>query len=106
MSRVSLNRRIERLRDFFVPPTSRAWRIERLGDGERERFLRWQEECAGITSGYENTPGAAYAAMIEGNLHLPVLERSLRYTMWPEYGAIDAEADPRRAWEMLLEGRS
>ena len=78
-------------------------RLEKLSEAERTSFRVWQGNCRATFSQHESTPGAAYGAMIEGELMLPVLPRRLRYAVWPELERIEAEP-PDRGYRMMLEG--
>ena len=104
MSRISINRRIERLKNHLIPPGSIEARLEKLSQAECALFSVWRGNCHAIFSRHENSPGAAYAAMIEGELMLPELPRWLRYAVWPELERIEAEPIPARAYQMMLEG--
>lgn len=104
MSRVSIWRRIERLRDHLLPPGSLEHRLESLSAAEREAFKSCERASADIISRAETEPGEAYRKFIEGELILPHLPRAIELRLWPGMAAVYAESDPARAYQLMLEG--
>ena len=86
MSRVSLGRRIDRLRDTILPPGSLAWRVDRLDDDLAALHRTWHKDVSDIISRAQNEggPGAAYAALLDGKLDLPTMPRSVEQALWPD----------------------
>lgn len=103
MSRVSLGRRIDRIRDYLLPPGSLAWRIEQLSDADRAAWQISQERSAAIISRFEN-PGDAYAEYLSDPSLLLPIPPALDHALHPELAAIRAESDAAEAYRLMLEG--
>lgn len=79
MSRVSINRRLEALREAAERIDPRALAVHRLSPALRLRYENWRAECQRLHSEAEREggPGASYAAMIEGTLTMPAPPRAV-----------------------------
>lgn len=78
--RVSLNRRLEAIRDAAQRIDPRAAAVHEMQPATRLRYDNWRAECDAMLkgAGREGGPGAAYEAMIEGRLELPLPPRAVR----------------------------
>jgi hypothetical protein len=86
VSRVSLQRRLDAIRNALLPAGSIERRISDLPDRERGWHDAWRNECAALINSAENEgdPGTAYGRYISGSLRLPQLEpASLRAKIFP-----------------------
>lgn len=88
MSRVSLSRRMDRLRDAVLPPGSMEWRIERLPDDLKRAHLIWQENTAAITLRLKNFGANPYEALLAGANITPPMPTALEAALWPD-GRLD-----------------
>lgn len=88
MSRVSLNRRLEAIRDAAQRIDPRAAAVHHMRPATRLRYDNWRAECDAMLkeAASEGGPGAAYEAMIEGRLELPCPPRAVREALAIEDG--------------------
>lgn len=95
MSRVSLNRRLEAIREAAQRIDPRASAVHHMQPATRLRYDNRRAECDAMLkeAGQEGGPGAAYEAMIEGRLELPRPPRAVREAL----GIVDAPLIPRSA---------
>lgn len=103
MSRVSLNRRIDRLRALLNPRGCLDWRVDQLSDDDRAAWRFHVERTGAIILRAKNRGENAYATWLADPLALPSMPRSLRHALWPELAKVDAERNPSVAYSMLLE---
>lgn len=114
MSRISLSKRLNAIRDALLPPGSFAYRVHHLPPHERGLFDAWREDCARIIAAAqaEGGPGEAYRRIIDseplisGNLALglPQCPSSVARLIFPSLAAPSSDDDPRQRWEMMLKG--
>jgi hypothetical protein len=76
MSRVSLQRRLDAIRNALLPAGSTQRRVNDLPDRERGWYDAWRDECAELINAaeLEGGPGSAYGRLISGSLRLPQLQ--------------------------------
>ena len=86
MSRVSISRRLERIRDHLLVPYSLEWRVDRLPDDLQDAYRQWQEGNEAIIFSAEKQPGDAYAALINGKLVVPPLPMAVQKVLFPTSG--------------------
>ena len=84
MSRVSIERRMERLRETVLPPGSLEWRIDRLSDDLARRYQSWCERCAEINSQQKKLGLNSYEMMIGGYHITPPMPIDIERALWPE----------------------
>ena len=84
MSRVSISRRLERIRDHLLVPYSLEWRVDRLPDNLQDAYRLWQERNEAIIFRAEKQPGDAYAALINGELKLQLLPIAIEQALFPK----------------------
>jgi len=102
MSRISLDRRIERLRDYYLQPGSLEHRAYHLPENLRDSYQSWRKERVAIISRAEKQPGDAYAALINGKLNLPPTPRAVQLALFPNNGKIYDNV--YEAYQAMLEG--
>ena len=109
MSRVSIERRMERVRDAVLPPNSLAWRIDRLPDELKQLHQLWREHCTAINSQTEKQGGNRYEQLLEGHDVTPPMPNAVHRALWPRgEGRRDITRDmtvdeAARAYELMLE---
>lgn len=109
MSRVSIERRMERLRDAVLPPNSLAWRIDRLPDELKQLHQLWREHCTAINSQNEKNARNRYEQLLAGHDVTPPMPIAVHRTLWPSgEGRRDITQDltvdeAARVYELLLE---
>lgn len=86
MSRVSISRRLERIRDHLLVPYSLEWRVDRLPDNLQDAYRLWQERNEAIIFRAEKQPGDAYAALINGELEFPLLPMTVQNALFLDSG--------------------
>ena len=104
MSRISINRRIERLRDFFLPPGTLEHALENLKDDMRAQYQTWRVRADAIVFRHETEPGAAFAAMLDDPLLLSPMPRALELALFPYMAAVRFNLEPAHAYQLMLEG--
>jgi hypothetical protein len=83
--RVSINRRIERIRDHYLPPGSLEWRIDRLPPNLKQAWRLWTERCAAIISAHEKYDGRCrYELLCDGFTITPPMPRAVHAALWPD----------------------
>ena len=88
MSRVSISRRLERIRDHLLVPYSLEWRVDRLPNALQDAYRQWQESNEAIISRAEKQPGDAYAALINGKLQFYPLPMTVQKVLFPTSGQV------------------
>ncbi len=83
MSRVSIERRMDRVRDAVLPPGSLAWRIDRLPDHLNRAYQMWRERCDAIILAHEKRGGNLYEAMLAGEQLTPPMPTAVERELWP-----------------------
>ena len=69
MSRISISRRLDRIRDILLPPGTMAWRVSRLDDEMAEQYRLHRERVDRINLSAKNDdPGELYRRLIDGEL--------------------------------------
>ena len=86
MSRVSISRRLERIRDHLLVPYSLEWRVDRLPKTLQDAYRQWEESNEAIISCAEKQPGDAYAALINGELQFYPLPMAVQKVLFPTGG--------------------
>ena len=81
--RVSLNRRLDRIRDHLLPPNSLAWRIDRLPDELKQLHQLWRERCTAINSQNEKNGRNRYEMLLKGKDDAPQMPIAIYRTLWP-----------------------
>jgi len=84
MSRVSIERRMERARDVLLPPGSLEWRIDRLPDDLKRAHRTWSERCAAITSASEKRGYNIYELLLAGDDITPPMPFAVHHALWPD----------------------
>lgn len=107
MTRQSLKNRLDRIRDYLLPPGSMEWRVARLPPHLVESHTIWRERCAAIAEGYSD--GALYEAMLDGRDPQPPIPFAVERTLYPEGRCIHLPADATleqaaAAYQAMLEG--
>lgn len=105
MSRVSIARRITRIREHHRPRGSIEGRVDRLSDEHKAIYQIWSERCARIISSYENhRDGFYYESLVAGTLRdQPELPPEIVEALFPEYqwGIIRGD-DPVAGYDAML----
>lgn len=84
MSRVSINRRLDRIREVLLPPGSLEWRIDRLPENLKQAHLLWRERCDAITfTSEKHGDGALYEMMLAGDDVTPPMPFAVERALWP-----------------------
>ena len=110
--RVSLNRRLDRIRDHLLPPNSLAWRIDRLPDHLKREYLLFRKRCDALNSQNEKNGRNRYEQLLKGNDNTPPMPIAVYQALWPDgegrsqitVGMPVSEA--AQLYESLLEGKS
>ena len=108
MSRVSINRRLERLRDFLLPPGSLEWRIDRLPDHLKRAHSLWREKGEAINLASKKRGENLYANLLDGCDDAP-MPSALQRALFPDgMGGIKITTemtahDAASAWTAMLE---
>jgi hypothetical protein len=84
MSRISIERRIERLRDTILPPGSYEWRLEHLPDNLKRMHQAWRERCDAITSRHKKQGLNSYELLLAGNDDPPKMPAAVFVALWPD----------------------
>ena len=109
MSRVSIERRMERLRDAVLPPNSMAWRIDRLPDHLKREYLLFRNRCDALISKNEKQGGNRYEQLLAGHDVPPPMPIAVHRALWPSgEGRRDITrdmtvAEAARVYELMLE---
>ena len=109
MSRVSIERRMERVRDAVLPPNSLAWRIDRLPAELKQLHQLWREHCAAINSQNEKQGGNRYEQLLAGHDVTPQMPIAVHRALWPDdegraqITANMSVADAALMYEQMLE---
>ena len=82
--RVSLNRRLDRIRDHLLPPNSMAWRIDRLPDHLKREHLMWRKRCDALNSQNKKQGGNRYEQLLKGNDNRPPMPIAVYRALWPD----------------------
>jgi hypothetical protein len=98
VARVSLNRRLERLKDHLVPPGSLEHALDNLSDDQRLQYQIWLSKADAINLQGENL----YAAMLSDPLSFQRTSSAL-YALFPYFRDVDNEPDPERAYQIMLQ---
>lgn len=101
--RVSLNRRIDRIRDFLLVPGSLVWRLERLSDAERVAYAVWAARCDRVNLAVKNRGGNLYGEILADPHMATPMPRALERALFPYMTKVRAEPDARLAWNLMLE---
>ena len=112
MSRVSIERRMERVRDAVLPPHSFEWRLDRLPDNLKQLYQLWRKRCDVLISENENNGINRYEQLLNGNDNRPPMPIAVYQALWPDgegrsqitVGMPVSEA--AQLYESLLEGKS
>ncbi len=110
MSRVSLNRRLDRIRDALLPVGSLAWRIDRLSADLKRAHQLWGKRCDDIILRNQKRGGGnLYEMLLAGDYIMPPMPMDVERALWPEgqskyaikVGMTDVEAS--QIWTAFLE---
>lgn len=82
--RVSLNRRLDRIRDHLLPPNSMAWRIDRLPDHLKREYLVWRKRCDALNSENKKQGGNRYEMLLKRNDNTPPMPIAVNRALWPD----------------------
>ena len=82
MSRVSIERRMERVRDAVLPPHSFEWRLDRLPDDLKQAWQSWRRECDSINCASEKNGINRYEQLLKGNDNRPRMPRAVYLALW------------------------
>ena len=88
MSRVSIARRIERIRAHYRPTSSLEGRADRLTPEHRAAYDQWRSTMDAIILSYENhEPGFYFENLVNGTLARgqPELPAEIHEALFPEY---------------------
>lgn len=88
--RVSLNRRLDRIREHLLPAGSLAWRIDRLSPELKRAYQIWHEKADAIKFEYKKQGLNSYEALLRGECLGPPMPRDLRSALWPDGEGIRA----------------
>ena len=91
MSRVSLSRRLQRIKDHFLRPGSLEYALENLPAEMRALYQLWRQKADELNSRFENHQISAFAAFLEYPTILPRMPSTLQYAMFPYLKRVDAE---------------
>ena len=112
MSRVSIERRIQRVRDAVLPPNSFEWRLDRLSADLKQLYQLWRERCTVINSQNEKNGINRYERLLAGHDVTPPLPIAVYRALWPDgegRGEITIRmsvADAAACYERVLERES
>ena len=113
MSRVSIERRIQRVRDAVLPPHSFEWRLDRLPDDLKLAWQSWRRECDSITCASEKNEINRYEQLLNGNDNNPPMPIAVYLALWPDGEGrsqitVDMSVDDAAACyeQMLEQGKS
>ena len=84
MSRTSIARRIQRVRDAVLVPHSFEWRLDRLPDDLKKLHQLWREHCAAINSQNEKNGRNRYEQLLAGHEVTPPLPIAVYRALWPD----------------------
>lgn len=109
MSRVSLNRRLQALLEAAEAIDPHAFKMHRLTPAVRAQFDQWRRCVDAEFARFAGEPeGAAYAALLQGELHLPPPPRAVAEALGlPEPVALTDDMtteDLARLWSEMIEG--
>lgn len=85
MSRVSIERRIQRVRDAVLPPNSLAWRIDRLPDHLKREHQLFRNRCDALISEDKKQGGNRYEMLLNGNDSTPRMPIAVHRALWPYF---------------------
>lgn len=103
MSRVSIERRMERVRDAILPPGSLEWRLDRLSDELKRAYQFWRVEVDAINSEYKKQGLNSYEALLRGEAVGPPIPIAVHRAIWPNgdgFGTITADMTVDQAAEI------
>ena len=83
MSRVSIERRIQRVRDAVLVPHSLEWRVDRLPDDLKQLYQLWRERCTVINSQNEKNGINRYEQLLKGQDYAPPVPIAVYRALWP-----------------------
>lgn len=87
MARVSLNRRIDAILNYYLPVGSLEHKIHHLPDDLQKSYRLWNEiNQAIIIEAEKKGAGEAYRQLIDNELELPPLPRAIEQALFPENG--------------------
>ncbi len=89
MSRISIERRMERLRDAILPPGSYEWRLERLPDHLKKMHQIWSEKVDAINSEYKKQEINRYQRLLAGCDDTPPMPIAVHQALWPHGAGSD-----------------
>ncbi len=107
--RVSLNRRLDRIREHYLPAGSLAWRIDRLSPELKQMHQSWRGQCESITARHKKQGLNSYELLLAGNDDTPPMPAALRKALWPHGAGSDTitlsmtVADAAEAYALFLE---
>lgn len=85
MSRISINRRLDRVREALLPSGSLAWRVDRLPDDLKRAYLIWRERADAIIHAAEKRGGGTlYAMILAGDHAAPPMPIAVERALWPD----------------------
>ena len=90
MSRVSIERRIQRVRDAVLPPHSFEWRVDRLSVDLKQAWQSWRRECDSINCASEKKGINRYEQLLSGNDNRPPMPIAVYRALWP-HGEVRGE---------------
>jgi hypothetical protein len=80
--RVSLNRRLDRIREHYLPAGSLAWRLDRLPNELKQAYQIWSKKADAINSEYKKQNLNRYELLLAGCDDTPPMPAAVYRGLW------------------------